>query len=194
MRTIKITQTASEKFAPDCAEMVLRLSCEHKKYSEAVKELAEQCERVKALLTGAGLKAGEIVTGGSAVDAVMREGKKLMRAHTEIKTSLPLSDSRLHAAFDAVEASGLAWSQTYSLKDDAARTKVLKAAVERARSAAETIAAACGTKVGNLQSVEYASQGGPVPMRAVMVLDAGGGAAPESIEVSETVTCEWEVE
>ena len=193
MRTIKVTQSASEKFAPDCAELVLRLSCENKKYSEAVKGLAEQCETGKGLLKAAGLKKGEIVTGGSAVDAFTREGKKVFRAHTELKAALLLTDSRLQAAFDAVEASGLAWSQTYSLKDETARTKVLQQAVERAHKAAETIAEACGVKMGSLQSVEYASHGDrPVLMRAV-ALDASG-PAPESIEVSETVTCEWEVE
>ena len=194
MRTIKVTQSASEKFAPDCAEMMLRLTAEHKKYSEAIKALSEQCDKVKTLLSGAGLKQSEIVTGGSAVDAVSREGKKYFRAHTEIKVALPLTDARLQAAFDAVEASGLAWSQTYALKDDTARAQVLKKAVERARLAAGTIAGACGVKIGSLQSVEYASHDRPMLMRANLALDGGGAASPESIEVSETVTCEWTVE
>ena len=193
MRTIKVTQSASERFAPDCAELALRLSCEHKKYSEAVKGLSEQCDRVKGLLKNAGLKQSEVVTGGSTVDSFSREGKKVFRGHTELKTVLLLTDPRLQAAFDAVEASGLAWSQTYSLKDDAVRATVLKKAVACAYKAAETIAEACGVKLGALQSVEYASHGDrPMPLRAV-ALDASG-PSPESIEVSETVTCEWEVE
>ena len=193
MRTIQVTQSASEKFAPDCAEMLLRLAAEHKQYSEAVKALSAQCEKAKGLLSGAGLTKGEIVTGGSAVDAVPREGKKLFRAHTELKAVLALTDPRLHAAFDAVEASGLVWSQTYSLKDETVRAKVLEKAVARARKAAETIAAACGVKLGSVQRVEYASHDRPMLMRTNLALD-GAGASPESIEVSETVTCEWEVQ
>ncbi|MDE7395590.1 MAG: SIMPL domain-containing protein [Clostridiales bacterium] len=196
MRTIKVTQSASEKFPADCAVMTLRLSCEHKKYAEAVKDLSEKSSQVLVLLAGALLESNEIVTGGSAVDTVTREGKKLFRAHTEIKAELSVTDPRLFAAFDALEASGVAWTQSYTLKDDTCRTKLLGKAVDMARNAAETLAKASGVKVGKLQNIDYTSYGERPRVMRAMAMDAAVGAAaePEGIELSETVTCEWEVE
>lgn len=196
MRTIKVTQSASEKFPADCTVLCLRLSCEHRKYTEAVKGLSEKSTHVLVLLAGAQLESHEIVTRGSAVDTVTREGKKLFRAHTEIKAELDVTDARLFAAFDALEASGVAWTQSYTLKDDSHRTELLKKAVEAAHTAAETLARASGVNVGKLQNIDYTSYGERPHVMRAMALDTGVGAAaePEGIELSETVTCEWEIE
>lgn len=193
MRTIKVTQSASQKVAPDTAVLRLRLFCEHKKHAEAVKGLAEKRTQVLTQLAGVHLESNEVTTTGKAVDVFVRDGKKVFRAHADIRIELPIEDERFMAALDAVEGSEAELRQSYELKDESVRAALLKRAVTTAHAAAETIAEASGVKVGKLQSVDYTSYGErPHLMRAMA--DTAISPEPESIELTETVTCEWEAE
>ena len=67
MKTIRVTQSASEKLSPDAVTVDIRLVAEHKKYAESMAALNKKTEAVSALLTNAGLKRDEIFSSGSSV-------------------------------------------------------------------------------------------------------------------------------
>lgn len=192
MKTISVTQTATEKFAPDTAVFELRLVAESKKHSDAVAALREKTEAVTNALASAKLAKGELSASGAAVSSARRDGKLFFSAHENMKITLPVADIRLGDVTDALEKSGAEWSQTYVLSDKSHKNALIQKAVKAAREVAEALASAANAKLGALASMEYVSQygGGVRMLRAASFSDA---AEPEQIEAQETVACEWEI-
>lgn len=192
MKTVKVTQTARGKFAPDTAVITVALKSESKRYAEAARGLNAQAEQtVKNLAEIAGLEKGEIQKSGSEVMQVRHEGKTYFSARTEIKVTLAACDARIDGVVAACDASGAPWRSEYVLADKSYRDSLAAEAVRAARASAESIAAAAGIKLGGLANVEYAaSYGGVRLMRAAA---AETCAEPEDVEAEESVTCEWEI-
>lgn len=195
METIKVTQNATDKFAPDSVAIRAELFAEHKKSDEAARLLREKTDAVLRALAAAGVQDGEAVTGGAGVSAVRRDGKAAYHAHADIKLTLPVSDERIEGIADALEKNGAAWRQSYLLTDASPRKALIARAVAAAKEDAAAIAAAAGVRLGELAGVEYAASfgGGVRMMRAAAVNDAVA-TRPEDVELSETVTCEWRIQ
>ncbi|MCI8413063.1 MAG: SIMPL domain-containing protein [Clostridia bacterium] len=189
MKTIKVTQSASEKFAPDSIVMRLDLRAENKKYGEAMRLLGGKTAEISAALQNAGLKKEEITTSGACVNNEQRDGKSIFCARSDMRVTLAADDERADSVIDALQKSGSAWTQGYALCNKSYRNELLEKAVSAARDAAQVIASAAGVKLGALVGVEYAADFGGVPR----LMRASAVAEPERIEASETVTCEWEI-
>lgn len=194
MKTIKVTQNASGKFAPDSVTLRAELFAEHKKSGEAARLLREKTDAVLRALAAAGIQEGEAVTSGTGVSATRREGKTVFYAHADIKLTLAVSDERIEGIAEALEQSGASWRQQYELADNAHREALIEQAVAAAKEDASAIARAAGVRLGELASVEYAASygGGVRVMRAAMAADTVS-ARPEDVELTETVTCAWEI-
>lgn len=193
MKTIKVTQSASGKFAPDTATVSVEVKTESKKYGEAVSELNLKAEEIIKSFAAAALDKNEIRKSGASVAQIKRDGKTLFAARTEIKASLPITDGRMERVLAAAESSGMGWNSEYSLADKSYRNALAAEAVAAARASAQSIAAAAGVKLGELCGVEYAAGfgGGARLMRAAAF--SGACAEPEDVEAVESVTCEWEI-
>ena len=192
MKTISVTQTATEKFAPDTTVFEVKLVSESKKHAEAVKLLHDKTEAVAQALAGIRLEKGELTSSGAAVSSMRRDGKISFCGRAEMKITLPVADERIGEVIEALEKSGAEWTQSYILADNSHKTALIQKAVKEAREVASSIATASGVKLGALSSASYASQygGGVRMLRAASVADI---AEPEQIEAAETVTCEWEI-
>ena len=195
MKTIKVSQTASEKFEPDTLIVEIRFNAESKKHSEASDLLRKQSDGAMRLLAAAGLSDGEIKSRGVSVSSYKRDGKTIFCAYENCRISLAVSDKRTDAVTEAVEKSGAEWSCQYRLEDRSYRNALIKRAVSEARDSAVQIADAAGVKLGGLAGVEYAAQfgGGARLMRAAAFGADNVSASPEQIEISESVTCECEI-
>lgn len=191
MKSIKVTQSASDKFAPDSTVIHVWLRAESKKYAEAIQLLEKKRAELLASLPPLG---DEISLRGASVGSVRRDGKTLFCASTELKIALPVTDERIGDAIAALEKCGAEWNQEFALGDTAYKDTLIRRAVSAARSVAESIAAAAGVNLGDVISVEYESGfgGGARVMRAMAARDEIV-ASPEPIEASENVTCEWEI-
>lgn len=189
MKTIRVTQSASEKLSPDAVTVDIRLVAEHKKYAESMAALNKKTEAVSALLTNAGLKRDEIFSSGSSVYTARRDNKQYYTARTELKVKLALSDERVERVLSALEDCGEQWSTGYALTDDGYKSSLVKRAVDAAKRSAETLAVAAGVKLGELCKIEYAPSFQPAMLRAAAL-----GGEPERINAEETVTCEWAIE
>lgn len=189
MKTIKVTQSVRERIAPDGMTVRLHLRAENKKYDAAADALRDAVATAEKMLMRAGLQKDEIFSSGASITHERRDGKTLFCARTDMRITLSVTDARAGALLDAAEESGAEWSQEYVLLGDAHRKDLLKKAVQEARAAAETIAAAAGVRLGALVSVTYGGDG----MGAPRMMRAMALAEPEQIETEETVTCEWEI-
>lgn len=125
MRTIKVTQSATEKIAPDSTVIEVRLRSEHKKSSEAARELQEKCSAVISALGACGLGADEVKAGSTSVSTVRRDNKTLFCAQTRLKITLPLGDNRADGCIEALDRSGADWSQTYILQSKTYKAELI---------------------------------------------------------------------
>ena len=126
MKTIKVTQSASGKFAPDTATVSVEVKTESKKYGEAVSELNLKAEEIIKSFAAAALDKNEIRKSGASVAQIKRDGKTLFAARTEIKASLPITDGRMERVLAAAESSGMGWNSEYSLADRSEERRVGK--------------------------------------------------------------------
>ena len=136
MKTIKVSQTASEKFEPDTLIVEIRFNAESKKHSEASDLLRKQSDGAMRLLAAAGLSDGEIKSRGVSVSSYKRDGKTIFCAYENCRISLAVSDKRTDAVTEAVEKSGAEWSCQYRLEDRSYRNALIKRAVSEARDSA----------------------------------------------------------
>lgn len=194
MRTIKVTQNASEKLAPDSMVLEVSLRAENKKYADAVQLLHKKTDEITMLLAAAAITEKEITTRGASVSTVRRDGKTLYEAYSGLKLILSVEDQRIGNILDALERSGADWTCEFTLEKSFYRKALIQKAVRKAREAAESIAQAADVKLGKLANVEYAASfGGGVRMMRMAKASMADGGAPEPIEATETVTCEWEI-
>ncbi len=194
MKTIRVTQNASGKFPPDTVRLSVEISAQHKKSGEAAKLWQEKRSGLLASLSAAGVKEGEVTTHGTGVSCTRQDGKTVFYAHGDCSLSLKISDERMSDITDALEKGNVAWRQQYVLADNTHRASLIAQAVAAAKEDALSIAAAAGVRLGNLTHVEYAAPygGGARVMRAMANAETIG-VRPEEVELSEGVTCEWEI-
>ena len=108
----------------------------------------------------------------------------------------------MSAALEALGGVACEWNIAFKLKDRSKSDELVAGAVKTARRNAEIIAKAAGVKLGKLANAQYSSYGSePVHMaklRTFAAADTYAGAAddvaPEDVEISESVTCSWEID
>lgn len=189
---ITVTKTVSEKLAADTVRLGVTAASENKKYADASASAEALAKDAISALGGAGVQLRAL---GTTVSAIYSQERKIngYRAVRSMSAEFPYDGEKLAAAYAALENVKCEWRVTFALKDNSAADALITRAVQSARNAAETIASAAGMRLGGLVKAEYSANDAASP---VMFMRAASGAAepePESITVSETVTCSWEI-
>lgn len=186
-RIITVTETVTEKCAANNVRIDITVRGEAKKYAAAVSDADEKSDKLVGMFSDLGLNLS-----GGGISVGVPDGKQtLYRATRNFGVQFALDGGLLEKALDALGENAVQWTVSFVYDDADKKKELLSAAVKAARAHAEIIASAAGAKLGALYGVEYASGAGrPMLMRMSM----GGGAEPEEISVSETVTCSWSVD
>lgn len=192
MKTIQVTQSASEQLAPDSTVIEIRLHSENESYAAAAKQLHKTTAETLDRLCACGL-GDEVKRQSESVSSVQYNGKTKFEGNGSLRITLAVSDARIEKCIEALEQSGAPWRQSFVLTDTSYRNGLIAKAVQAAHDAAQTIAAAANVHLGTLANVEYAASfGGGARMLCAMGR-SGDNATPDTIEVTEAVTCSWEI-
>lgn len=198
---ISVSASAKAKLPPDTVEIRLTANGEAKKYAEAVESADAVADAAVATLKKADFAD---VRADSVRVSTVRNEKKIIgyRASREFYVEFPYDKKRMSDALDALAEVVCAWSVGFKLKDRSKSDELVAAAVETAKKNAEIIAKAAGVKLGRLADAQYATYGGEggvhlAKFRAYnAAVDCAGAAddvSPEDVEISESVTCSWEI-
>lgn len=198
---ISVSASAKAKLPPDTVEIRLTAKGEAKKYAEAVECADAVADAAVATFKKAGF---DNVRSDSARVYAVRNDKKTVgyRASREFFVEFAFEMERMSAALEALGGVACEWNIAFKLKDRSKSDELVAGAVKTARRNAEIIAKAAGVKLGKLANAQYSSYGSePVHMaklRTFAAADTYAGAAddvaPEDVEISESVTCSWEID
>lgn len=181
---ISVTATASEKCAANTVQLSVTVRGEADKYAAALADANARADVAVNALNAVGVK---LASGGISVNTATDENRKsVYRAVLTFRASFHFDGAILEKAIEALSAVDVVWNISFAFDDEKKRRSLIKKAVERAKADASAIAEAAGVKLGGLCCVDYADGGRPMVMRASL-----GGAEPEEITVSQTVTCSW---
>ncbi|MDE7464126.1 MAG: SIMPL domain-containing protein [Clostridiales bacterium] len=196
-KLITVTKTASDKLPPDTVDISITAVGSAKKYADAVSGAESKSAATVAALKAAGFS--EVRLLGVNV-STQRDGGKTVgyRAARALELHFAFDGKRLGEALDALGKSDCEWRIAFSLKDRSKRGELIARAVKAAQTEAGIIAEAAGVKLGGLCKAEYCSTDGdgarPMLMKAAVYAAGDSGAAePETITLSETVTCGFSI-
>ncbi len=191
VRTISVNGTGKVSLDPDIATIYIGVHTENTDAQEAVASNNSQAEDVASALRGFGIAERDIKTTNFSIyprQDYDNEGKitgityivdnTVQVTVRELDQLGELLDGVVQAGANSIN--GI----EFSVADpEAAYDAALQAAVENARSRAETLAAAAGVELGEVQSISSYIGGGPVP-----VYRDFGGAAVEAAAMSVPVS------
>ena len=191
-KLITVTKTVSDKLPPDTVDISITAVGTAKKYADAVSGAESKTAATVAMLKEAGYEVRLLGVNVST----QRDGGKTVgyRASRALELNFAFDGKRLGEALDMLGKSDCEWRVAFSLKDKSKRSELIARAVKAAQAEAGIIAEAAGVKLGGLYKAEYGSSDGdgarPVLMRAaVYMADDCGAVEPETITLTETVTC-----
>lgn len=215
MRTIRVTGKGQIRLRPDTTRIRLKIGDILPQYGEAVRQSAEDTERLKDLLTGYGFQRTDLKTLDFGVDPEY-ESRKEKGAYVQrlvgyryrhtMKIEFPSDNERLGRILFALAGSPVRpeFSISYTLKDpEAAKNELLAKAVSDARQKAALLADAAGVALKDVQSVDYSW--GQIdfeihPLREMKMMSAepicdafAMDVEPEDIEAEDSVTVIWEI-
>lgn len=194
-RTVTVTKTVSDKLPPDTVNVSVTTAFSAKKYGDAVRGAESGAAAAVAALKAAGFDGMRAL--GISVTPTREGGKQTgYRAARAYSLKFAYDAARLSACAEALGKCDCEWRLSFALEDKSFKAELIKRAVEQAAAEAEIIAVAAGEKVGRLCKAEYGSSDGaaPVMLRAAYCADNGmPDAPPESVTLTETVTCVWEL-
>lgn len=212
MRTIKIVGTGTLRVHPDTTVITMELTGISPMYSEAVEMSAQRTDMLKAALSPLGFDRTDIKTLSFDIEAnyeSYEENGAYRRRLTgysfthRAKLSFASDNLRLGnilAALADCEAKPLI-EISYTVRDsEAAKNTLLANAVSDARKKAETLTAAAGVKLCDIQSIEYSRTETDMSIRPMMkCLDSRESSClpdidPDDINLSGTVTVTWQIE
>ena len=207
---ILATGTGNAIGTPDRAQVTFSVQTENTDVKQAQADNAQQMAKVQDALIAAGIPKDGLKTTGYNIYPVYEDSKGLL--NPKIKTyqvtnslTVTLHDvSRTGEIIDIGVANGInqAYSIQFMLSDEQAqvlRTEALKEAVSRARSDADTVAAAMGNAVTGVQRAEIGSGYTPVYFQNYAMDAAAPKAAAATpiqsgdITVSATVTITYTI-
>ncbi len=193
-RIVTVTKTASEKLPPDTVTVSVTASAAAKKYADAAREVERESAKLVEALTAAGLDGVRLL--GMNVSPARENGKQTgYRAARAMTLKFGYDGEKLAAAVEALADAGCEWRLAFGVENAKCKEQLITRAVKEAKAHAETLAAAAGEKLGSLVGAEYGSSDcvAPVMLRAAYCADNAADVAPESITLSETVTCKFEL-
>jgi uncharacterized protein YggE len=207
---IQATGTGNVIGTPDRAQVTFSVQTENTDVKLAQAENVLKMARVQDALIATAIPRDALKTTGYSIYPVYEESKDLLAP--KIKTyqvtnslTVTLHDvSRTGEVIDTAVANGInqATSIQFMLSDEQAqvlRTEALKEAVSRARSDADTVAAAMGTPITGVKKAEIGSGYTPVYFQNYAMDEAASKSAAATpiqsgdITVSATVTVTYTI-
>ena len=220
MRTIKVTGTGTVKLKPDIMRLHLDLSGKEKDYAKTLTRSAEDTEVLRSLFAELGFAKETLKTVSFSADPVYegyedKQGRWRQRFtgyefHHRMKVEFPFDNEKLGAILFRLAKAKVdpEFSIGYTVKDpEAAKNRLLAAAVKDASEKAAVLAEAAGVRLLDIQTMDYSiarAEFEVIPARKMMAANdmAAFGAAeesmdldiqPEDITASDTVTITWEL-
>ena len=219
MRTIRVTGKGQIKVRPDTTRITMTLDGLHRDYGETLRRSAEETETLKDVLSGFGFERADLKTLSFSVDTeyenyqdqngVYRQRFAGYRFRHVLKLEFESDNERLGRILYALANCSVSpeFRISYTVKDpEAAKNRLLAAAVTDAAKKAEVLASAAGVKLSCIQNIDYSIALPEMevhPARKLMAMNdaAYGGAEesmdlniqPEEIVVNDTVTVTWEL-
>lgn len=195
-RTLTVSASASVERAPDQAMLTLAVESEAGNARDASRANASKMEKVVAALRQAGIPADKIRTVGYELQPQYarenrgQEPPRIVgyRAINRVQVTIDAIE-RVGPALDgAIEAGANRADELYfRLKDaSAARLEALRLATEKAKTEAQTIAAAAGETLGQAQSIHTDSYA-PPPPRPIMAPAYDRAVAMEAMKMETPV-------
>ncbi len=215
MGIMSATATGRATAKPDTTRIDLTISGIKKEYSEAFDASVSNGNEVKDVLEKIGLKRDSLKTTDFRIDPRYEnvkvgnnEYREVFKGYEYVQSlcfEFPIDNSVLGKALYSISRCGCAPRIRFSFQStklEEARTEALKMAIESARKRAEIMAEASGARIIGIRSI-----GGPEPVRPMMkAMGCRANAEecledmaynvdfePEDIEVSETMTIEWDI-
>lgn len=207
---ILATGTGNVIGTPDRAQVTFSVQTENIDVKRAQAENALRMARVQDALIAAGIPRDGLKTTGYNIYPVYEESKGLLSPKIktyQVTNSLTVTlhnVSRTGEVIDTAVANGInqATSIQFMLSDEQAqvlRTEALKEAVSRARSDADTVAAAMGTPITGVRKAEIGGGYNPVYFQNYALDGASSRSAAATpiesgdITVSATVTITYTI-
>ena len=220
MRTIRVTGKGMIKVRPNMTRLTITLEDTCKEYEETLKKSSENTDRLKTLLEGFGFGRADIKTLSFNVEEAYESygdgpynRKKLVgyKYDHRVKVEFDSDNARLGKIVYALAHSDLhpEFRISYTVKDpEAAKNELLGRAVKDSLAKAAVLTEVSGTKLKEIQSIDYSwgeidlevrpmrSMCYPAGLRELAITDGGFDydLEPDDIELTDTVTVVWEIE
>lgn len=216
MRSIRVTGKGQLKLRPDTTRVTLNLEGLEKDYSQALERSARDSRALRELIGDYGFAPEDLKTLNFSVDTeyesyqdktgVYRQRFAGYRFRHSLRLAFPSDNQRLGKLLSALAGSPVQpeLRLSYTVSDpEKAKNELLARAVSDARAKAETLTAAAGVALGEIQNMDYSwdeidfsfspmERG--MPMAKAMAADSIAlDLEPEDIPVSDTVTVVWEI-
>lgn len=163
MRTLKVQGKGSVSLPPDTVVFSFEILAEHKEYSTCHENLNRRVAELRQELGRCGIDRAEVKTSDYRIQVKNRyeNGRSWHDGYTarhHIRVETPFSQENINRVLSTV-GSGVSGTQialSFTVNDkDAVRKLVLEDAVRKAKTNAETLAAAAGVRLGALVQMEY---------------------------------------
>lgn len=213
--TVKVTGTGMLRLRPDTTRVDISLHGTEKEYADAVRRSAEDTEKLKTLLEKLGFARDALKTLNFRVDPryesyqennVYKQRLVGYEFYHGMKIEFPSDNALLGRVLYALANSELTpeFSLSYTVGDkEAAKNRLIGAAVLDAQEKAHVLADAAGVTLGKVLSINYSLAENDFAVRPMAKMamarnecaDSACGYSidiePDSIEVRDTVTIVW---
>jgi uncharacterized protein len=203
--TVRVSGTGRAGRFADLAQAVFVVEAIRESAADARSAAAVTAGTVIAALLGAGVAAADVRTAGLDVSPNWEhDGARMVRNGFTVTNRLGVTIRDLEAVGRVLDAGLEAGATgldgvTFLIADEAAAAEeARREAVADARRRAETIADAAGGRLGPLRGILEGAPVSPAPLREIRMAmaapaDAPTPVLPGQIEVTVTVTAEWEL-
>ncbi len=214
-RTVRVTGRGQLRLAPDTTRITISLSNVCREYADTLERSAKDSEVLRDALETLGFAREDLKTLSFNVDTEYENYRERdtykqrfmgYRYRHEMKLEFPSDNALLGRVLYALAHASLEpeFQIGYTVRDtEAAKNRLLAAAVADAREKAEVLSKAAGVDLKNLLTIEYTRgeiefSSRPVN-RMLACKTANADAAynldiePDEIAVSDTVTLVWEI-
>ena len=214
IRTIKVKGKGSVSVKPDMTRISFSISSKKMNYEDALKRSASDSNSLRQIAYELGFNEDSIKTDFFEVEVLnesyrdRNDDYKSRFAGYRVNHGMKIefeSDNELLGKFLGRISGCLAKPQfgiSFFVKDtESVKNRLLEIAVEDARTKASVISKAAGVKLGVISNIEYSwgeirfesgdySVGGGLYDTSFMPIDI----EPDDLNISDTVTVEWEIE
>jgi uncharacterized protein YggE len=194
--------TGEVRLAPDWATITFSVAADDSSAFAAASAGTAVTQRVVAALEGVGLAGDSLVRVSFSVGPLYNwsEGRQLLGYRGEASIRVDVRQlgqlAKIIDAALAAGATGVSGLQFRSNREEEARVEALKQAVAKARSDAEVLVVATGTRLGKAIRVRTGRDSGPL-FEAYQVRGYMGSAAPDltprDVVIYAEVEIDWEL-